>query len=49
MIMRAFKKITINKKKRKINLRKILIKERHLRHRKMINLRELNRRIMISN
>ena len=49
MIMRAFKKITINKIKRKINLRKILIRGRYSRHRKIIKLRESNRRITISN
>ena len=42
IIMRLFKKITINKKKRKINLRRILIKERHSRRRIIKNLYELN-------
>ena len=41
--MRLFKKITINKKKRKVNLRKTLIKKRHLKRRTMKNLCELNR------
>ena len=45
--MRAIKKTTIVKKRRKVNLRKILTKKRHSRRRKMINLCELNRRITI--
>ena len=40
--MRLFKKITINKEKRKINLRRILTKERHSRRRIMKNLCELS-------
>ena len=47
--MRLFKKITINKEKRKINLRRILIRECRPRRRKVINLYERNRRITISN
>ena len=47
--LRLFKKITINKKRRKINLRRILIKEYRSRRRKMMNLCELNRRITILN
>ena len=47
--MRTFKKVTIKKEKRKINLRKILIKKRHSRRRKIISLYESNRRITISN
>ena len=41
--MRIFKEITMNKEKRKVNLRKILIKKRHSRRRKVISLCELNR------
>ena len=40
--MRLFKKITINKEKRKINLRKILIRKYRSRRRKIINLYESN-------
>ena len=47
--MRLFKEITINKKKRKINLRRKLIKERYWRRRKVINLCELNRQTIILN
>ena len=49
MIMRLFTKVTINKERRKINLRRILIRECRSRRRKMINLCESNRRIMILN
>ena len=47
--MQIFKKKKINKERRKINLRKILIKKRHSRRRKVISLCELNRRITILN
>ena len=47
--MRVFEKITINKKKQKINLRRILIRERHLRRCKIISICESNRRITILN
>ena len=40
--MRLFREVIINKKKRKINLRKILIKKCRSRRRKVINLYESN-------
>ena len=47
--MRLFEGITINKEKRKINLRKTSTKERHSRRRIMKNLCESNRRATILN
>ena len=47
--MRLFKGITINKKKRKINLRRTSAKKRRSRRRTIINLYESNRRTAILN
>ena len=47
--MQLFEKVTINKKRRKINLRRTSTKKRHSRRRIMKNLYESSRRATISN
>ena len=47
--MRLFKRVRINKKKRKINLQRTLTRGRHSRRRIMKNLYKSNRRITILN